>query len=68
MTTDHGITLDEQIRLMGDLACEALRREKVYANLGQRTGAMLMREDASMLLTVENTLRAERARTAHCQD
>lgn len=68
MTTDHGMTLDEQIEAVRDLACDRMRLSKLYRDVGQRMGCNLMREDAATLLAIENTLRAIRDRQRPAQD
>lgn len=66
MSTEHGITLDEQIRWLGNLACGDLRMAAQIRRgncardiaLDPAPWEAECREEAAMLLAIENTLRA----------
>lgn len=66
MTTDHGIGIDEQIAFI----VEEGVTERTHAKLcrGMPIPQRECRERAAMYLTIENTLRTLRPRTAHAQD
>jgi hypothetical protein len=61
MVADHGITIDEQVRWLGEQAASLLSTKQWMRFEGQWVPDPRWesrREDSSMLLAIENTLRA----------